>query len=430
MCVFTSQPQKQYRTAFAERGVRGVGKVIGVEKLRKNYGQFEQRRKLCDSYDLFLADRRILPRLPSLLGQRFFVTKKFPLFISLDDGADWQAEIDRALRCSSLTLAGGGTLNVKVGRVSDKHASVADNILAAMDIVVTHIGGWDNVRSLFVKTPLSMSVPIFTAGPLARDTEIALRQKFLDASADVQTHGPAAKKARKQAIADFEAKLAADPRGEKKREYSFLTTEYGIEIEDDLLSDSTGDDENGAAVVDNKQPIKKAKKANDNDDDDDDVDEDDDDDDDNKANGTSLVQHEAKRLRRLRGTASKNEDDNDDEATEAAALALKAKQMALAKGGAKQAVAAAKPSKSAKPAKPATKPAKETVAAAAATKPAKETVVAAAAAATKPSKPSKPSKETVATTTTPAVAAKTSKPVHPKSISNPNAGKKAGKRRK
>jgi ribosome biogenesis protein UTP30 len=280
VCVFSAEPQKQYRAAFAERQVRGVAKVIGVEKLRKNYGQFEQRRKLCDSYDLFVADRRILPRLPSLLGQRFFATKKFPLFISLEDGADWQAEIDGALRCVSLTLAGGGTLNVKVGRVGDKHANVAANIVAGMDSIVTHIGGWPNVRSLFIKTPLSMAVPIFTAAPLARDAELELRKQLLAASADVQTHGPDAVKARKQAKADFEARLATDPRGEKKREYSFLTTEYGIEIEDDLLSDSTEDGGDvgsrhcGRQVE--SQPAKKAKKTH-NDDDDDDDDEDDDD---------------------------------------------------------------------------------------------------------------------------------------------------------
>jgi ribosome biogenesis protein UTP30 len=54
----------------------GVQKVIGLSKLKANYFSFEQKRKLCDSYELFLADDRILPSLPKLLGKSFFKKKK------------------------------------------------------------------------------------------------------------------------------------------------------------------------------------------------------------------------------------------------------------------------------------------------------------------------------------------------------------------
>lgn len=50
--------------------------VIGLSKLRANYRDYEAKRKLCDSYDVFLADERILPLLPKLLGKKFFQTKK------------------------------------------------------------------------------------------------------------------------------------------------------------------------------------------------------------------------------------------------------------------------------------------------------------------------------------------------------------------
>jgi hypothetical protein len=61
--------------------------VIGLAKLRANYKQFEAKRKLSSSYDLFLSDARILPILPRLLGKSFFKKKKsvfsFPLSLSL-----------------------------------------------------------------------------------------------------------------------------------------------------------------------------------------------------------------------------------------------------------------------------------------------------------------------------------------------------------
>ena len=37
---------------------------------RSKYESFEAKRKLCGSYDLFLADERILVHLPKLLGER------------------------------------------------------------------------------------------------------------------------------------------------------------------------------------------------------------------------------------------------------------------------------------------------------------------------------------------------------------------------
>jgi hypothetical protein len=47
----------------------GVAKVIGLSKLRTKYESFESKRELCKLYDLFLADDRILPSLPKLIGE-------------------------------------------------------------------------------------------------------------------------------------------------------------------------------------------------------------------------------------------------------------------------------------------------------------------------------------------------------------------------
>jgi hypothetical protein len=47
----------------------GVAKVIGISKLRTKYESFESKRELCKLYDLFLADDRIIPSLPKLIGE-------------------------------------------------------------------------------------------------------------------------------------------------------------------------------------------------------------------------------------------------------------------------------------------------------------------------------------------------------------------------
>lgn len=43
--------------------------MVGVSKLRTKYESHEAKRQLCNSYDLFAADERILPSLPKLLGK-------------------------------------------------------------------------------------------------------------------------------------------------------------------------------------------------------------------------------------------------------------------------------------------------------------------------------------------------------------------------
>jgi ribosome biogenesis protein UTP30 len=50
--------------------------IIGFRKLRKNYKTFEAKRKLAQSYTMFLADDSIIPMLSKYLGKEFFSRKK------------------------------------------------------------------------------------------------------------------------------------------------------------------------------------------------------------------------------------------------------------------------------------------------------------------------------------------------------------------
>jgi ribosome biogenesis protein UTP30 len=50
--------------------------VIGISKLRAKFRPYEAKRSLCHAYDMFLADDRVLPMLPRILGKKFFERKK------------------------------------------------------------------------------------------------------------------------------------------------------------------------------------------------------------------------------------------------------------------------------------------------------------------------------------------------------------------
>lgn len=56
--------------------------VIPITKLKTNYKSYELKRRLSQSYDVFLTDRRLYHMLPRLLGKKFFEKKKYSRLIA------------------------------------------------------------------------------------------------------------------------------------------------------------------------------------------------------------------------------------------------------------------------------------------------------------------------------------------------------------
>ncbi|GFR47144.1 hypothetical protein Agub_g8834 [Astrephomene gubernaculifera] len=143
----------------------GVAKVIGTSKLRTKYESHEAKRKLCKSYDLFLADDRILPSLPKLIGKSFFKKKKQPIPIDLRK-ANWAAEIKRACANTYLFKSSGTSINIKVARSSFSPEQVLDNVQAALCAASQHIPKkWAAIQGVFLKTADSVALPLFQTLP-------------------------------------------------------------------------------------------------------------------------------------------------------------------------------------------------------------------------------------------------------------------------
>lgn len=67
--VHAGEGHKAAKQRVKEQKLAKVAKVVGVSKLRTKYESAEAKRALCAAYDLFLADERVLPSLPKLLGE-------------------------------------------------------------------------------------------------------------------------------------------------------------------------------------------------------------------------------------------------------------------------------------------------------------------------------------------------------------------------
>lgn len=133
-----------------------------MRQVRVEYDQLEMKRRLLTQHDFFLADAKISGLLAHKLGSTFYRKKQLPTPLKMDS-KDLKAAIERALHKSVMKLHGTGqsyTLAVANGKHTAQEA--CENIHAVLlQLVNKFPGGWNNVRSLHLKHPLSMAIPIY-----------------------------------------------------------------------------------------------------------------------------------------------------------------------------------------------------------------------------------------------------------------------------
>jgi len=165
ICIIVKDPQKLYKELLESKEVKRISKVIGISKLRDEYRPFEAKRKLCNSYNLFLADDRVLSMLPKMLGKTFFERKKQPVPVNLTK-SNLKAEIARACDSTYMHLAAGTCCAIKIGTTAQDPSQIFENLQTALPRIVEKIPRkWKNIQSLHVKTSDSISLPIYNSLP-------------------------------------------------------------------------------------------------------------------------------------------------------------------------------------------------------------------------------------------------------------------------
>ncbi|KAK9672183.1 hypothetical protein RND81_12G082600 [Saponaria officinalis] len=144
---------------------RLIEQVLKLSKLKKDYKSYEQKRKLCDSHDLFLAEKRIVPLLPNVIGKEFYKKKKIPVPVELAR-ENWKDQIERVCSSAMLYLSSGSCSVVKVGRASMGRREIVENVLVAIEGVANVVPKkWGNVRSFHLKFSESLALPVFQKVP-------------------------------------------------------------------------------------------------------------------------------------------------------------------------------------------------------------------------------------------------------------------------
>jgi ribosome biogenesis protein UTP30 len=76
ICLITKDPQREYKNLLESQKIKFISRVVGIAKLKGKFKAFEARRLLLKENDMFLADERVIPSLPPLLGKKWFEAKK------------------------------------------------------------------------------------------------------------------------------------------------------------------------------------------------------------------------------------------------------------------------------------------------------------------------------------------------------------------
>lgn len=242
ICLITADPQRTYKdlvasSAFPAELSKRITKVVGVKKIEKKWSQYEAQRKLFAEHDIFLADDRIITRLPNLLGKTFYKsTAKRPIPVSIQavlartqgqkiarakgdarqpaKPKDVAAEIEKAISCTLVHLSPSTNTAIKVGYANWSAEDLAENIETVVKALVEkHVPKkWRGVKSLHIKGPESAALPIWLADELWVDNEDVLGDEDVKRIQESQvskkrkgralegTEGVGKKKAKKQKL--------------------------------------------------------------------------------------------------------------------------------------------------------------------------------------------------------------------------------------
>jgi len=159
--VYLPHPtSKQARICFIGSGDLAVraknakaSLVMDPSQLENFGGSKRDAKKLARSYDFFLADTALMPRIGKVLGQALGPKGKIPT--PVPPNSPIEAMINRMR--TAVRVRGRGSLGVmaKVGDSKLSEPEIADNIVAVVNAVSKKLPNGDrNIRTIMVKTTM------------------------------------------------------------------------------------------------------------------------------------------------------------------------------------------------------------------------------------------------------------------------------------
>lgn len=251
ICLVTADPQRAFKDtvahpAFPTDLTPRITRIIGISKLKARYKSFESRRQLLAEHDIFLADSRIVTMLPNILGKTFYKGPKRPMPVNFEppkpkdpttgkrrprpesstsaespravaSPVAFAQEIRRALSSTQIHLSPSPTTAVRVGLASFTPAQLAANVETVVNGMVERFitKGWRNVRSVHIKGPNTLAIPIWLAEELwVEETDVL---EDAEAKRRQEVAGQKGKRKAKEVEKDDGGRLIQSERREDKK---------------------------------------------------------------------------------------------------------------------------------------------------------------------------------------------------------------------
>jgi len=164
VCLITKEPGKVIKQKLQVAGMTDIAKVISLEKLRKEYKTFALKRQLADSFDVFLCDDRIYNLVLKNLGKTFTKSHKEPLPVCCTRNRNLAKEIKKTLSCTVLRYGIGPSSSIRVGHSGQASDELIENISHAAKQIASKIPhGVQNIKSLYLKSDLSVALPLYNS---------------------------------------------------------------------------------------------------------------------------------------------------------------------------------------------------------------------------------------------------------------------------
>ncbi|KAM1429907.1 hypothetical protein ACFX2I_046045 [Malus domestica] len=228
--IYDDGPKSNLTKDFIEKKIKAenitVSKILKLSKLKSDYVPFEAKRKLMYSYDMFLADKRIVPLLPKFLGKHFFKKKKIPVPVDLEH-KNWKEQVDKICGSALLYLSTGTCSVVRVAKVSMSVDEIVANVVAAIDGIVEIVPkNWGGVRSFHLKLLESLALPVYQAVP---DVTLKIEEEKV-----VEEGAEEVKEVVKNESKDLKSEKKSKKKG-RIHEVRYLDSNVGEVLDDDEL---------------------------------------------------------------------------------------------------------------------------------------------------------------------------------------------------
>lgn len=147
VCLFVKDPARDFKDQIEDMDIPCVAKVIGFDKLRREFKQFKDKRQLLKDYDIFAADLRVYKMLPAVAGREFYRSKMFPVPVKLHnlEKEALEEQLNGITACSVFMMGNGPNYSLRIGRTSMEAKEVAKNVEVALSDMLGYVCMHDDI---------------------------------------------------------------------------------------------------------------------------------------------------------------------------------------------------------------------------------------------------------------------------------------------